>query len=167
MLLTNYGVICDVDPYGVRNDVNVSELKQINNIKQVQYVFNRRTLVLKNDGTVWAWGKNYAGQNGDGTLIDREYPVKVLNLENVKKISANFSFNLAIKDDGTVWFWGFTGKEGEKKTYQNLPIIINGLKNVIQIYAMPESMIKTHDGSYWLINITKEEKFIPYKVFMD
>jgi len=36
------------------------------------------TFALKNDGTVWAWGRNEYGQLGDGTMTDRSTPVQVL-----------------------------------------------------------------------------------------
>ncbi|MDP8218712.1 MAG: RCC1 domain-containing protein [Candidatus Theseobacter exili] len=35
------------------------------------------TVVLKNDGTVWAWGSNSYGQLGDGTTSNRNTPVRV------------------------------------------------------------------------------------------
>ena len=37
------------------------------------------TLWAKSDGTLWAWGANFAGQLGDGTTIDRHSPVRVKN----------------------------------------------------------------------------------------
>ena len=40
-------------------------------------------LAIKTDGTIWAWGDNYSGQIGDGTLIERNTPVQV-NLKNIK-----------------------------------------------------------------------------------
>ena len=48
------------------------------------------SVVLKSDGTVWAWGKNHTGQLGDGTLnefeIDRKIPTQVnINLGDVHK----------------------------------------------------------------------------------
>lgn len=39
------------------------------------------SLALQSDGTVWAWGLNADGQLGDGTLIDRNLPVKVSNFK--------------------------------------------------------------------------------------
>lgn len=73
---------------------------------------NYHSLALKDDGTVWAWGKNGSGQLGDGTISSpqerRTFPVKALNLENKKitQISAGAENSLALQDDGTIWAWG-------------------------------------------------------------
>ena len=42
--------------------------------------------VVMTDGSLWAWGSNWAGTIGDGTITDRHCPTKVL--ENVISISA-------------------------------------------------------------------------------
>ncbi len=36
------------------------------------------TLAMKNDGTVWSWGYNGAGQLGDGTFVDVKFPRPVV-----------------------------------------------------------------------------------------
>ena len=58
------------------------------------------------DGTVWAWGRNSAGQLGDGSNTDRNSPVQVSNLSDIIAIAAS-SHSLALKSDGTVWAWGY------------------------------------------------------------
>jgi alpha-tubulin suppressor-like RCC1 family protein len=55
------------------------------------------SLALKNDGTVWAWGGNFAGQLGNGTYTDSSTPVQVGNLDGVKTIAAGLSHSLAVQ----------------------------------------------------------------------
>jgi alpha-tubulin suppressor-like RCC1 family protein len=42
------------------------------------------TLVVKNDGTVWAWGYNTSNQLGDGTSENRYTPVRVARITGIK-----------------------------------------------------------------------------------
>ena len=60
------------------------------------------TIALKNDGTVWAWGRNLWGQLGDGTSVDRLIPVQVTGISDVISISAGYQYSLALKSDGTL-----------------------------------------------------------------
>ena len=68
--------------------------------------------VVKNDGTIGAWGWNYSGEVGDGTTESREWAVPVLNpsdptgqLTQVVHVSA-CSNTFAIRSDGSLWAWG-------------------------------------------------------------
>ena len=79
------------------------------------------TLILKKNGSVWAWGANNAGQIGDGTAWTRE-SVKLHDLDGVPKqlsqfqalppgsgvitLSAQHSQSLALKADGSILEWG-------------------------------------------------------------
>ena len=69
-------------------------------------------LVIKSDGTVWGWGSNKQGQLGDGTNMNKNTPVQVLDkggdgyLKDLISISAGEFFSIALKNDGTVWSWG-------------------------------------------------------------
>ncbi|MCC8065996.1 MAG: hypothetical protein LIO94_02670, partial [Clostridiales bacterium] len=75
------------------------------------------TVALRSDGSVWAWGDNTYGQLGDGTYINRAYPVQVVSeideenevttyLSAVNRIAAGENFALALSDDGILYAWG-------------------------------------------------------------
>ena len=59
----------------------------ISNIKQIIQTFGNFSVVLKNDGTVWTWGSNHYGQLGDGTKVDKYYPIMVSGLTNIIKVA--------------------------------------------------------------------------------
>ena len=89
---------------------STTELKDITVIS----AGTNHTVALKDDGTVWAWGYNYYGQLGDGTITTRRYPVQVMSdstteLKDITVISAGTNHTVALKDDGTVWAWGNNG----------------------------------------------------------
>ncbi|MEJ7616748.1 MAG: hypothetical protein WKF30_07230 [Pyrinomonadaceae bacterium] len=54
------------------------------------------SLALKNDGTVWAWGRNDLGQLGNGEQTPSFTPVRVSGLTGAVSISAGGNHNLAI-----------------------------------------------------------------------
>jgi len=62
------------------------------------------TMAIKNDGSLWAWGRNRNGQLGIGTTEDRHLPEKVM--DGVVQVSAGTFHTLAIKSDGSLWIWG-------------------------------------------------------------
>ena len=72
------------------------------------------TLAIKNDGTLWAWGANYNGQLGDGSLVNKIIPTKIGNDNDWKEVSSGDRHSLAIKNNGTLWAWGanFFGEIG-------------------------------------------------------
>ena len=71
---------------------------------------NDFTVALRSDGTVWIWGRNYAGQLGNGAVDSesRRYPEKVDGLGNafIKDIAAGGAFVLALDSAGRIWQWG-------------------------------------------------------------
>ncbi|NEW04583.1 hypothetical protein GK047_00910 [Paenibacillus sp. SYP-B3998] len=111
------------------------------------------SLAVKNDGTVWSWGTNFYGQLGDGTLTWRNYPVKVLNLENVASVSSGFH-NLALKKDGTIWSWGHnsSGQLGDGTTTDQLTALrVTGLEDVKNISSGAyHSVALEKNGSIWV-----------------
>ncbi|MGC5326281.1 Ig-like domain-containing protein [Brevibacillus sp. SYSU BS000544] len=64
------------------------------------------TLALMDDGTVWAWGRNEAGQLGNGNATNSNTPEKVSGLSDIIDVFAKAFNSYALKRDGTVWAWG-------------------------------------------------------------
>ncbi len=62
--------------------------------------------VVKNDGTVWAWGRNSYGNLGDGTTTHRSSPVQTTGISSVTGLAAGTNFSLYYKSDGTFWGCG-------------------------------------------------------------
>lgn len=64
------------------------------------------TLAIKSDGTLWAWGDNYYGQLGDGTVVQSDRPKRVGDDNAWVEASARNLSSFGIKSDGTLWTWG-------------------------------------------------------------
>jgi alpha-tubulin suppressor-like RCC1 family protein len=96
--------------------VQVSNLTGVVAIAGGQY----HSLALKSDGTVWAWGWDFAGQLGDNSSSGgrSDTPVQVVgpndsgDLIGIMAIAGGQNHSLALKNDGTVWAWGSNG-DGE------------------------------------------------------
>ncbi|MCL2438581.1 MAG: Ig-like domain-containing protein [Coriobacteriia bacterium] len=65
-------------------------------------------LALRDDGTLWSWGRNPLGQLGLGDTIDRNVPsqIKVPDVTSWSYVAAGTYASFAIATDGTLWSWG-------------------------------------------------------------
>lgn len=61
---------------------------------------------IKNNGTLWAWGRNNFGQLGLGDTNDRSAPVQVGTDNDWSKVYYLSNNTFAIKIDGSLWAWG-------------------------------------------------------------
>jgi alpha-tubulin suppressor-like RCC1 family protein/fibronectin type 3 domain-containing protein len=111
------------------------------------------TMAAKNNGTIWAWGKNSNGQLGNGTNLDSPVPVQVKNLFGIKMLAGGESHSLALKNDGTVWAWGnnSNGQLGNG-TYNstNTPIKVSNIDNIVMVRTGDyHSLAIRSDGTVW------------------
>jgi len=113
------------------------------------------SIALKNDGTVWAWGEYYSGQDDGATILVA--PMKVSVLTDVTAISAGGSHPTALKSDGTVWAWGWNGfgllGDGSNEEVRSAPVKVSdqtGLTDAIAISAGGNhSLALKSDGTVW------------------
>jgi len=90
------------------------------------------SLALGNDGFVWAWGYNEAGQLGDDTTVSRWKPRKV-KLSKVIAIAAGGFHALAVVHGGKVAAWGSndSGQLGDGSTTNRpVPVRVENLDEV-------------------------------------
>ncbi|SET99274.1 Alpha-tubulin suppressor [Stigmatella erecta] len=111
------------------------------------------SLVVREDGSVWAWGVNYSGQLGDGSTADRSVPVQVQGLSRVVAVASGYGHSLAVRADGSVWAWGanWHGQLGDGSTTNRLvPVQVQGLSGVVSVAAgAVHSVAVCADGSVW------------------
>jgi alpha-tubulin suppressor-like RCC1 family protein len=115
------------------------------------------TVVLKSDGSVWAWGANAAGQLGDGAQIERDSPVQVgpgfsLVTAGAGGQRADASHTIALKTDSSLWAWGADGAgqlgDNQPSPNQLAPAKVGTGFNSIASGAMHTVAIKA-DGTLW------------------
>jgi alpha-tubulin suppressor-like RCC1 family protein len=122
------------------------------------------TIVLKNDGTVWAWGRNDLGQLGDVTnpepqrcfsgFLCRTTPIQMSGLTGVTAIAGGAGHTITLKNDGTVWAWGYNYSSGQlgdgTTTDRYIPVQVIGLTGVTAIAAgYYHTIALKSDGTVW------------------
>ncbi|MGG1517754.1 InlB B-repeat-containing protein [Paenibacillus oryzisoli] len=128
------------------------QVSGISGVTAVSTGLGYHVLALKNDGTVWAWGRNDNGELGDGTTTQRQLPVQVVGLTDVVTLVNAGYHSLALKSDGTVWAWGRNsygesggGISADRTTpYQ---VSISGVKAIAA--GDHHSMAVKEDGTVW------------------
>jgi len=110
-------------------------------------------MVIREDGSLWAWGINGNGQLGDGQGGDlwhfESLPIRVM--DDVIGISAGGAHSLAITGDGSLWAWGWNifGQVGDGTMVDSfMPTMV--LDDVVKASAGDmHSLALRRDGSLW------------------
>ena len=66
-------------------------------------------MFIKEDGSLWGLGDNKKGQLGDGTTVDRNSSVRIVE-SGVVSVSVNSSHTMFIKSDKILWAMGSNSK---------------------------------------------------------
>jgi alpha-tubulin suppressor-like RCC1 family protein len=110
-------------------------------------------VVLRAEGTVYAWGENGRGQLGNARREDSCDPWRVLGLPpGIVQVSAGADHSLALASDGTVWAWG-SNEYGQLGTAGVSPLVairVPGITGVRQVSAgFAFSMALRDNGEVW------------------
>lgn len=181
--LLDDGTVIQLSNY-TRDKFSVSNLSNVVKLyRSYDYI-----LALKNDGTVWAWGRNLYGQLGDGTTTTRYEPVQVKNISGIVDIvvggynQIQNEYAIAIKNDGTLWAWGRNDNGclgvGNAKD-QHIPVKLVD-ENGVELTEVVSVKVGTYhrvalksDGTVWawgkndygqLGDGTNTQSFVPKKV---
>lgn len=111
------------------------------------------TLMLKENGTVWAWGNNQYGQLGNGTTEYSGIPQKISELTNIVYINAGSTFAFAINNNGEVFGWGnnrYAQLGDGTCTQRNKPVRISKLTDVKKVSSgYYHSVALKNDGTVY------------------
>ena len=113
------------------------------------------SLILKNDGSLWAMGANANGQLGIGTFDDTNQPVLVTN--NVTAVAAGLYHSLFLMSDGSLWAMGRDGDgqlgDGTNRITPpygvNLPVQVVASNVTVIAAGVYHSLFVKSDGSLW------------------
>lgn len=112
-------------------------------------------IAIRDDGTLWGWGQNDAGQLGQGLLytvsaietyfanVDTKTPVQIGNATNWEKVYAGADSSFAINSDGELYAWGYDSNCGSL-----------GLGGKDIIYSSP-TKIGTNTWNHISVGMTK------------
>jgi alpha-tubulin suppressor-like RCC1 family protein len=108
------------------------------------------SVALKQDGTLWAWGYNWAGQLGDGTTNRSRVPLRVGSSANWIRIWANLIQNVGQQSDGSLWFWGWDYTRSQKGSSIPIPTRVSPDTNWVDV-GMGDWMVFAikSDGTLW------------------
>ncbi|MCK9417800.1 MAG: hypothetical protein M0R70_00295 [Nitrospirae bacterium] len=111
------------------------------------------SLAIATDGSLWAWGTNWSGYLGDGTMQPSNSPRKIGADTIWSAISAGYDANLALKSDGTLWAWGANsyGQLGDGTTDDKHAPVQIGLDNNWKSISMKgyHGLALKQDGTLW------------------
>ena len=132
--------------------------------------------IIKKDGSLWMWGRQYCGEFGNNSTAGSANPIKVM--ENVKSVSCGGQATGIIMSDGSLWMCGRNdfGQIGDNSTTirKELVKVLDDVSSVAVGWCVAYA-VKT-DGSLWawgrndkhqLGLDSKEDQLTPVKVMDD
>ena len=109
-------------------------------------IFYSHSLAFQNlTGTAMSWGYNGFGQLGDGTVVTRSTPVKIVGLSGMKGLSVGADHSVAFANNSTVRAWGYNGfgqlgvgtaaSPVSSTTYSAIPVKVGTMSGITAVAA--------------------------------
>ena len=96
---------------------------------------------LADDGAAWCWGRNDAGQLGDGSLADRSTRLRAAGGQSFTSLAAGARHTCGVAADGGAWCWGSNahGQLGNGSFDDSaVPVAVAGSRRFSEIAAGSE-----------------------------
>ncbi len=145
---------------GTENDVNTGQIL-ISGMASCKYVHTAQglSLVIKQDGTLWAAGLNTYYQTGKTTDTNDQTTFIQIGTDTWKMAQGGIDCAMGIKSDGTLWGWGRsnlgqlgTGTATRTAPYQVLTTVPSSIATdweSVQIGYGNHVLGRRQDGSLW------------------
>jgi alpha-tubulin suppressor-like RCC1 family protein len=146
-----YGVLGDSTKQDRPQPVQIGK----NCLGKVRYISagDYTMAAITEDGSLWTWGRNTDGQLGDGTNVNKYYPIKIGNTGEWKTVACNSEAIFAIKTKGTLWAWGrnaYNSFLGDGTTIShNKPIQIGTDTDWAEISTNNVTLALKTNGTLW------------------
>ena len=91
-----------------------------------------QSIASKTDGTLWGWGRNQYGSNGNNSVTYQSSPVQIPGTNwtgTYDTMSCGYSTTRAIKTNGEMWSWGYNGSGNlgvNNRTHYSSPVQVPG-----------------------------------------
>jgi prepilin-type N-terminal cleavage/methylation domain-containing protein len=83
-----------------------SSILNYSNVKGFSGISFAHSIALKNDGTLWGWGRNDSGQLGLGNYVDTNIPTPIGTANDWLAVCTGYAYTVALKKDKSLWAWG-------------------------------------------------------------
>jgi alpha-tubulin suppressor-like RCC1 family protein len=114
---------------------------------------DNHSCAIRDDGSLWCWGLNNAGQLGQGDLLDLAAPTRVATDTDWIAVDGGDAFSCALRADASMWCWGGNawGQVGRGNTNRaTAPVKISGTRAFTTVAVGGyHACALADDGSLW------------------
>ena len=114
-----------------------------------------QSIASKTDGTLWGWGRNQYGSNGNNSVTYTSSPVQIPGTNwtgTYDTMSCGYSTTRAIKTNGEMWSWGYNGSGNlgvNNRTHYSSPVQVPGTNWAVTAGNIGAEYAIRTDGTLW------------------